>query len=141
MFFQNINYTVTIIAAAIGMGVGFIYFSPWVFGKQWLKVRTGSHEVLAAKFKPNRPMTGVWVLTALGKIVSAFIIAALFNSLIVTSIGGMVVLALCLWLGFVVPVKLTDYLFSGDNLACFVLSIGYELVAVLLMTLIIGIWA
>ena len=90
--------------------------------------------------KDGKPMTPIWITTIFFTLVTAFIISALFNSLIVTSIGGMFLIALCVWIGFVVPVKLSDYLFGGDSFTFMLLSVGHELVVIIIMSLIIGIW-
>ncbi|HVU06841.1 MAG TPA: DUF1761 domain-containing protein [Candidatus Paceibacterota bacterium] len=139
MFFENINYIVVIAATAVGIMIGFIWHSPWAFGNIWKKSQSWGEDKLIAK-KAGKSMLPVWAVTAASTLVTAIVIAALFNSLVVTSIAGMIVLALSVWVAFVLPIKLFDVIFGGDNWTFFLVSIGHELLVVLAMTLVIGIW-
>lgn len=136
MFFQNINYWVVLVSAIAGLGVGFIWFSEWVFGKAWIAARTAREEFVRAKM--GRPMAPVWAIMLVTRFVVALVIAALLNSLIVTSLGGLFVLALCVWAGFSVPIKVSDYFFGNDSFKTFLISIGYEFASIFIMTLIVG---
>jgi hypothetical protein len=76
----------------------------------------------------------------LGTLARAFVIAVVFNSLVIVGLGGIVCAAVLLWLGFSVVTKLGDYLFGGDTFTFFLLSIGHDLVVTVVMSLIIGIF-
>ncbi len=139
MFFQNINYVTVVIAAILGMVVGYIWYSPWAFGKLWMKSKGWTEESMREASK-GKSMASSYALMTLSTLVTAFILAALFNSLVVTSIVGMIVVALCVWIGFIVPTKLGDLLFGGDTRTFFLISIGHGLVVAVVMSLVIGIW-
>ncbi len=139
MFFAHLPY-ITIIAAAIaGVVVSFIWHAPWAFGTLWLRSKGWTDELLAEK-KNGKPMAPIYAYHALGTLVQAFVIAVLFNSLIVVGFSGVLLLALLVWAGFTVPVKLGDYLYGGDSFTFFLLSIGYQFVAIVVMTFILAIF-
>lgn len=131
MFFQNINYWVVIIATIVGMIVGFVWYAPWAFGKLWMKSKGTPSE---------KPKPSVWVGMTISTLVTAFILAVLFNSLVIVSFWGIILSAFLLWLGFVVPMKLGDYYFGDDNFTFFLLSVGHELAVLVVMSVIIGVF-
>jgi len=139
MFFGNLNYLVIVVAALVGMGLGALWYSPYVFGPLWLKTKGWSDEHMKAK-KEGKPMAPVFALLAAGTLVSAFILAALFNSLVVVGFWNIILVGVWVWLGFSVPTKLVDYLFGGDSFVFFLISIGHRLVVMVSMSIIIGIF-
>lgn len=139
MFFGNLPFITIIVAAILGMGVGFVWYAPWAFGKLWLASKGWTDELLKEK-KQGKSMAPTYIYMTLGNIVLAFVITVLFNSLIVVGLSGIFTLALLTWLGFVVPVKLGDYLYGGDTFTFFLISIGYNLAAITVMSLVIGIF-
>lgn len=139
MFFHNISYITTLIAGLAGLAVGFVWYAPWAFGKLWMKSKGLTPELIHTR-DAEKSMILVWSSMTLSTLVTAFILAALFNSLIVTTVGGIFLVALCVWIGFVVPVKLGDYHFGGDTFVSFLISVGQQLAAIIVMSLVIGIW-
>ncbi len=139
MFFENINLLVVIVAAIAGMSIGYLWYAPFAFAKLWLKSTGYNIDALRAK-KEKQSMPLVYTLSTLAAIVTAVVLAAVFNSLVVVGLSGIITTAVVLWLGFIVPVKFNDYLFGGDSFTFFCISIGYQLVNILVMSLIIGIF-
>lgn len=139
MFFGELPYITIIVAALLGMGVGFVWYAPWAFGKLWLKSKGWSDELLREK-KEGKSMVPTYVFMTLGNVALALVLAVLFNSLMVIGFSGIFTLAFLTWLGFVVPVKLGDYLYGGDSFTFFLISIGYNLAAILVMSYVIGIF-
>ena len=138
MFFGNLNFIFIIVATIVGMGVGAIWYSPFVFGPLWIKSKGWTKEDVMAH--RNSPMLPQMSIMTLGTFVTALMLAALFNSLVVTGISGILFVGLCVWLGFAVPVKLGDYLFGGDSFTFFLLSIGHQFVVTMIMSAIVGIF-
>lgn len=134
MFFENISYLTVVIAAVVGIGVGFLWYSPIAFGKQFMK-ETG----MTAE-KGQKGMGKTYALMTLFTLVTAYVTAALLNSLVIVGFGGLIVLAFLLWLAFSMPVALNHVLFGKDSYTLFAINTGYQLVYMVLMTLIIGIF-
>lgn len=139
MFFGNLNYIVIVIATIVGMGVGIIWHAPFVFGKLWMKYTGFTEDHLRAK-KAKQSMALVNITMTIGMLAEAFILAAIFNSLIVVGFSGILLVGFCVWIGFAVPVRLGDYLYGGDSWQYFLIEAGYQLCAVLVMSIVIGIF-
>lgn len=139
MFFGNINYVTVAIATVAGLLLGYAWHAQWAFGKLWMKHKSWSDESLHAK-RAKSPMWRVNLVTAASLFVTALVLSALFNSLIVTTVCGILWLALLVWAAFSLPMKLYDYLYGGDSFAFMCLSSAFQLVAVAIMALIIGLW-
>ena len=87
MFFENISYITAIIAAIISMGLGFIWYSPYVFGKIFMKETGMTPEKMEeSKESGSQNMAKTYALSTILSVVTALVIAGLLNSLIVTSL-------------------------------------------------------
>ncbi len=139
MFIGNINVWVLLLATFVGMSVGFVWYAPWAFGKLWLQSKGWSDETLRNK-KEGKPMWPVFLASTIATLITALVLAVLFNSLVILGIWNMTFAAVLLWIGLIVPVKLGDYLFGGDTFTFFLIAIGHYLVSTVLMSLIIGIF-
>ncbi len=143
MFFENISYLTVIIAAVVSMGLGFVWYSPVAFFKPWAKQMGYTPEFIEAERKRTGGQKGMiktYIVLAVFSIVTAFIIAGLLNSLIVTGFGQLILVAFLLWLAFSMPVSLNNVLFGKDKIGLFAINTGYHLVSLILSTLIIGIF-
>jgi hypothetical protein len=126
MFFENINFVVVIISAIVAVGLGFLWYSPIMFFK---------HRGKKIDYTPKSI-----TIFAMFTLVTSYIVAALVNSLIITSFGGLVLFAILLWLAFSMPIALNSILFGDDSMVLFSINSGYYLVAIILVTIIIGIF-
>jgi hypothetical protein len=143
MFFENISYLTVIIAAIVSMGLGFVWYSPVAFFKPWAKQMGYTPEVIEAerqKTGGQKGMIKTYLILALFSIVTAFVIAALLNSLIVTGFSQLILVAFLMWLAFSMPVSLNNVLFGKDTIILFAINTGFHLVSLVLSTLIIGIF-
>jgi hypothetical protein len=142
MFFLNIHYVVVAVAALISVALGFVWYSPWMFGKLFMR-EIGVTPEKAEEFKRNggqKKMAGIYGLTLVFSLLTAFVISVLFNSLIITSFSGFLVLAFCLWGAFSLPVSANNVMYGNDSVILFAITTGYQLVSIGLMTFTIGIW-
>lgn len=142
MFFLNINYLVVFIAAIISVGLGFLWYSPIMFSKLWIKEIGYGAEKMAEMKKKNdrRKMSRDYGLTGAASLITALVVAALLNSLVITSFGGLIWLAVLLWLALSMPVSLYASLYGKDSWIMSAINSGYYLVSLVVMTLIIGIF-
>jgi len=144
MFFQNISFVVVIMSAVVAIGLGFLWYSPIMFFKRWAKEMGYTVEYIEEQKKKKdgqKNMVKDYILLAVFTMVTSFVIAAILNSLIVTGFGGLILLAILLWLAFSMPVALNSVLFGKDSIVLFSINTGYHLVSIMLMTLIIGIFS
>ncbi|GAA1215634.1 DUF1761 domain-containing protein [Rhodoglobus aureus] len=134
----EINYIAVILATLSSMIVGTIWYSPRVFGNYWMK---------AANVTPSgktsdavRPLVvtvivsfiTAWVLAGAAFIAFDFYGGSFFVNTLFTSI--------ILWAGFTAARFITHDQFDGRPNGLTVLNISHELVTLVVMALIIGVW-
>lgn len=133
------NYVAVLLAAVGAMVVGFVYYSPYVLGKPWMKLMGLTSESMKAAQKEMMKTYGVSFVLAL---VTAYVLyhimalsLAFFNySPVMTGFTS----GFWVWLGFVMPVQATEVLFSKKPVKLFGINTGYQLVSLLVMGVVIG---
>jgi hypothetical protein len=134
----HINYLAVIAATLSTMIVGSIWYAPRVFGNYWMK---------AAGVTPSgraSDAVGPIIAAVLVSFVTAWVLAGaaylsqyfyhgsfLLNSLITAGV---------LWAGFTAARFVTHDAFDQRPSGLTILNISHELVTVLIMALIIGVW-
>ncbi|MET4581988.1 putative neutral ceramidase superfamily lipid hydrolase [Conyzicola nivalis] len=134
----DINYWAVVLATLSSMVVGSIWYTPRVFGNYWMKT--------AGVTPSGNSKDAVWpiVITLLVSFVTAWVLAgAAFiawdfygGSFLVNAI----VTAIVLWTGFTAARFITHDAFDGRPSGLTVLNIAHELVTLVIMALIIGVW-
>jgi Protein of unknown function (DUF1761) len=129
--FSQINMLAVLAATVSTMVLGFLWYSPVLFGNAWMKHRGLKKEEMSG----GGPM--IYILTTLTALIGALILA-----LIVTLAGKPSIasgLTVGLLIGISVSVKIgMNYLFEGQKLDLYWITIGYHLVSYLVAGLIIG---
>ena len=136
----EVNYLAVLIAAVVTVPLGFLWYSPYVLGKQWMRERG----MTAESMKKSQSEMGKWYAVSL---VVALITAYVLSHVMVLSENffGYPMLqvglttAFWMWLGFVMPVQLTATIFSDKrNWTLFGIDTGYQLVSLFAMGVVIG---
>lgn len=135
----EVNFLAVFLAAAGSMGVGFLWYSPLILGKPWMKLMGYTEKSLKEAQKKMGPLYGVSFIAAL---VTAFVLshvstmsAAYFGYPFASAAFSS---AFWMWLGFVAPVQLTDVIFGSKSFKLFAINTGYQLAALVSMAAIIG---
>lgn len=135
----EVNYMAVLLAVVASMVVGFVYYSPFVLGKPWMKLMGMGKDDM----KPKGPeMAKLYGTSAVLALVTAYVLyhvmtmsMAFFNySPLSTGLTS----AFWMWLGFIMPVQATEVLFSKKPVKLFVINTGYQLVSLLVMGVVIG---
>lgn len=139
--FMNIevNFVAVILAAIVNMVLGFLWYSPMVLGKQWMSEKHLSAESLK---KAQSEMGKLYGLSFVAAIITAYVLTHVMTlsenyfhySMLSTGLNT----AFWLWLGFVLPVQLTDSIFGDKNWKLLAINTGYQLVGLLLMAVVIS---
>ncbi|MFC6357447.1 DUF1761 domain-containing protein [Luethyella okanaganae] len=134
----EINYWAVLLATLSSMVVGSIWYTPKVFGNYWMKAT-------------NVTMSGntrdaVWpmVITVLVSFITAWVLAGAAFIAWDFYGGGFLVNALLtgliLWAGFTAARFVTHDAFDKRPSGLTILNISHELVTIVVMALIIGVW-
>lgn len=134
----EINYWAVLLAMLSSIVVGSIWYTPKVFGTRWARLA-------------NVDMTGsarsaVWpiVTTVLVSFITAWVLAGAsaiaWHFYEGSFFVGTVVTAVLLWAGFTAARFITHDAFEGRPTALTTMNIGHELVTLVVMAVIIGVW-
>lgn len=129
------NFLAILVAAAIHMGVGFFWYSPAGLGKTWLAL-IGTPEESLEKSGMGK-MYGAMCVAAL---IMAWLLSVFVKLLEARSALEGIVVGFWLWLGFVAPTHLGDYLFLRRPKRLYLLNTGYYLVSLILMGALLAAW-
>ncbi|MET0735803.1 MAG: DUF1761 domain-containing protein [Microbacterium sp.] len=134
----EINYWAVLIATASSMAVGSIWYARKVFGTRWAKLANVDIE------RPNANPTMAIIVTVLVSFVTAWVLAG-STAIAWHFYGGgylwtAIVTSVALWAGFTAARFITHDAFEGRPSSLTVLNIAHELVTVLIMAIIIGVW-
>jgi len=140
----TVNYLAVLVAAVATMVVGFIWYGPMLFGKTWMRAIGADPNDKEKMEQMKKGMSTGYALTFVASLVSAYILAIFIGRIGSGSIESGCKIAFAAWLGFVVPIKLGDAIFSGkprqQSMTMFWLGAGYQLVSFLAMGVIIAAW-
>jgi hypothetical protein len=140
MIFMCVNLWAVLGSAAATMVIGFLWYSPFLFGKLWMVLMgydPNDKAKIAEMQKKAGPLYGISMLASL---LSAFVLGKIiYNLAIATWPYGMKV-GFAVWAAFVATVQLTDTLFGKRPFKLFLINAGYQLVCYLVMGAILGQW-
>ncbi len=132
---MNINFVAIIIAGLASMPVGFIWYSPALFAKEWMQL-VGLTKEKMEKNKSKMPQ--MYGTALLGAMVMSFVLSQFIAATNThTTIQG-ITTALLIWIGFVATTGLTNTLFSGRPTKLFLIDAGYHLAVLVVMGAILG---
>ncbi|WP_047524875.1 DUF1761 domain-containing protein [Microbacterium sp. ZOR0019] len=134
----EINYWAVLLATASSMLVGSVWYARGVFGTRWSKLANvdldnpSGNPVLAIITTVIVSFITAWVLAGAAVIAWHFYGGSYF--------WGAIVTAVTLWAGFTAARFITHDAFEGRSTKLTTLNIAHELVTVVVMALIIGVW-
>ena len=134
----EINYWAVLLATASSMVVGSIWYARKVFGTRWSKLANVDMD------RPAASATIAIIVTVLVSFVTAWVLAGA-TAIAWHFYGGgylwtAIATSVALWAGFTAARFITHDAFEGRPTSLTVLNIAHELVTVLIMALIIGVW-
>ena len=138
MVVPEINYWAVLVATASSMIVGSIWYAPKVFGTRWSKLanvdmdRPASTAVMPIVTTVIVSFITAWVLAGASSIAFHFYEGSYFWAAVVT--------AVTLWAGVTAARFITHDAVEGRSTRLTTLNIAHELVTVVVMAIIIGVW-
>lgn len=132
----TVNYFMVLVATIIGFGIGGLWYSPVLFQKKWVKLVKQAESDAPHAFTSTQAMLLEFVITLL----TSYILAHLIVLVHASTLSLALQLGFWLWLGFQMPMLLANVLFGKHSLELFVINAGQRLVAILVMSGILGLW-
>lgn len=133
----EINYLAVVAATASTMVVGFIWYAPKVMGNTWMRLvnlTPGEH----------RSPVGPLIATVIASFITSWVLAGAAY-LAHQFYGGSFLVAavltgLVLWAGFAATRFVTHDAFEGRPVKLTVLNSVHEMITILVLSLVIGVW-
>lgn len=134
----EINYVAVLLAVVSSMVVGMLYYTPAVMGRQWMAAAGHTDESV----RGGPPW--LYPVVILASFVTAWVLAGSTYLAHEFYGGGYLVNALVtgaiLWLGFTAARLLVHDLFDTRTLRLTAINALHELITILVMALILGVW-
>lgn len=133
----EIDYLAVVVATLAAFVLGALWYSPVLFGRPWMRVQGFSDD----QARRLREGAGQAYFVALLCYLVVALIAAVLMSL--TGFGSWekgLLLGFLFWLGFAAPLGLTGNVFSNQGIGVWLIDTGYQLLALLLVGMILGLW-
>jgi hypothetical protein len=135
----QVNYLAILLVAVEAMVIGMLWYGP-VFGKIWMKYM-GINPHDKKKMEEMKKSSGpAMAASIVGSLVTGYVLAALINSLAVTTLAHGLLTGFLVWLGFCAPVIGTQVLYGGKPKALWIIDSGYYLVYWLLAAVTLTLW-
>lgn len=135
----EINWLAVLLADVSSMVVGAIWYAKPVFGKRWMRLSGLTDESMRAT-NPALPLIITFVVSFLTAAVLAGSAAIAQHFYQGNFLLNAVLTAVILWIGFTAARMITHDLFDRRSSSLTVLNLAHELVTVVIMGLIIGLF-
>src|SRR6266481_1324485 len=140
MHMHSLNWLAILVAGLSTMVVGFLWYSPLLFAKPWMK-EMGYDPNDKARMEEMKKSAGpAYGGSFLASLISAFILALFLHEMRVESLHIGLLVGFHVWLGFVATVQFTSALFTKQSMKLFGINTGYQLVCYLAMAAILTVW-
>ena len=134
----NVNLLAVVAAAVASMVIGFLWYSPFLFGKMWMEL-SGMSKAKLGKEK-SKGMMPSYLATFVGSLVTGYVLAHVISYTQSATIMDGAVAGFWLWLGFVATVSLGMVLWEGKPIKLYILKNAHQLVSLMVMGAILATW-
>jgi hypothetical protein len=135
----TVNYLALLASGIIGVAIGWIWYSPMVFGKQWMGA-IGIDDSPEMRKEGMKSMPRAIVGSFAAQIVLAFVFTYFAQALGIANSIGAVQLGLWAWIGFVATTSLHPVLWERRPLVYYAVNAGYNLAMFVVIALIVVLW-
>ena len=134
MLFVDINLVGIVLGAISNMVIGAIWYSPMVFGKIWMNLAGITQKEIESG---KKQMPKIYSMAFVGALITAYILAIFLDLVGAATIGEGLQIGLLVWLGFVATTTLSTVLFENKKTNLYLLNNGYNLLSILVMSVIL----
>jgi hypothetical protein len=129
----DLNWGAIIVAALVPMVLGVLWYSPALFAEPWMR----------AVGRTREELTGAavgYMLSAVAALLMSYTLARIVRWAEVDDLWNGALVGLLAWVGFVATVLAVTTYFGGRPRALWVINAGYQLVALVVVGAIHGVW-
>ena len=132
----SINLVAVLAASVVCFILGWIWYSPLLFGNRWMKelgIKRPEKMTPEVKGQMGRSMFFGFLFTFL----TSYVLAHFLTFMNLSAVSDVAQLVLWLWLGFTFPVIMTGYLWEKKTLTLVMIASGQTFVSLLVAGVII----
>lgn len=133
--FGAINYVAAAVSALALMALGFVWYAPFLFGKAWMAALGKTEEEMRAA-GPSPALAAALV----DAILTSLAMAVVFQAVGVAAVGGGIVAAVGLAIGFSGVSIVSNGAFEGRPRPLVLINLGYRLAGYPIAGVILSIW-
>ena len=133
--FGAINYVAAAVSAVVLMALGFVWYAPFLFGKAWMAALGKTEEEMRA----TGPSPALIAALA-DAILTSLVLAIVFQAAGISGVGGGIIAALGLAIGFSGMSIISNGAFEGRPRPLVLINLGYRLVAYPIVGIILSVW-
>jgi len=130
----GVNYLAVVVAAVVALVIGFIWYSPRVFGNRWMAY-LGTTQAQLGNPGPTGMLVGV-----VASLLNAWVLALLALNLGGKSVTDGVLLGVLAWLGFMATITAAQVSFEKKSWRLWVLNNAHNLLVQVIMAAIVTAW-
>ncbi len=130
----SVNYFAILVCGVVAIGFGYLWYSPFLFGKLWLQEIDQSEEDL----KRRGSLIRIYGLTFLGHLVMAYVLARIISYTNSTTVIECMRLSFLCWLGFTGATMLVNAVYERKSIRLVAVDGGYHLIVLLVFGIILG---
>lgn len=133
---DSVNYLAVLICGIFAVGLGSLWYSPFIFGKMLMEETDKTDDELKRNLNPIK----LYGLSFLGHLVMAYALARVMVFVsATTAIEGARIAFLC-WLGFTAATMMINALYEGKSVRLVLVDGGYHLIIFLSFGTLLGAW-
>ncbi len=140
---ENINIFAVFVAALAQFVIGGLWYSPVLFANTWLAALGKTPGSMQGMSKKQYIAFG---MSFIGSLLMANVLAHVIDAFDGVSAGAGIAGGLWMWLGFISPVLLNNFVYDGglrtgeNRKHLFLINGGYYLVSLVVMGIILALW-
>lgn len=129
-----INYWALLVATIAKLVMGMFWYSPILFGKQWMNLVQCKPEEMKAR------MPKLLLADFVSSFIMAFVLVHAVHYAGANSAGQGAAVGFFNWLGFIAVVTFASVMYEKRPLKLFLINNGFQLLSLLVMGAIVAIW-
>lgn len=133
-----VNLLAVLVSGIIATLIGALWYSPLLFGKQWMKLmKITEKDIKNAK---KKSMIKLYIINFVSTLVMIYVLGYLFDVANVLDVTSGIMLSIVVWLGFVATLSLNSVLWENKPVKLYIINILYPLVSLVVTGIILSVW-
>ena len=135
----SINYLAVLISTIVGMIIGALWYSPFLFGRAWMSAMKMNEKQMKGSMKKG--MGKNYFIAFIALFVMAYVLAHFVKYLGATDVMGGIGAGFWIWLGFIATIAINSILWEGKSFKLYVINVAHWLLVLAVMGAILAVWA